>query len=282
MSEFQHTFVRANGLRFHVAQIETDAPLILFLHGFPECWHSWRNQMRAAASAHYRVWAPDLRGYNLSDKPRGVDAYHLNVLALDVAEWLDAAKVEKAIVVGHDWGGLIAWRFAMDYPERVSKLMILNAPHPARWHAGFFMPQQWLHSWYILAFQLPRLPEKFIARNARRTAEGIRWSAIRKDAFTDADIEIYAQAIAQPDAMRAAIDYYRALVRWGFWLPVKRIDVPTLMLWGENDIALTKPLTYHTEKWVSDFRIQYIPNCGHWVQNEAAEQVNRALLEFIT
>ena len=277
-----HAFVRANGLQFHVAQFEKDAPLILFLHGFPECWYSWRKQLAFFSDAGFRVWAPDLRGYNLSDKPRGVDAYHLNALELDIAELLDAARVEKAIVVGHDWGGLIAWRFAMDYPERVSKLVILNAPHPARWRAGFFMPQQWLHSWYILAFQLPRLPETFIAKNARRIAQGIRWSAVRKHAFTDADVEMYAQAIAQPDAMRAGLDYYRALMRWGFWLPVKRIDVPTQMLWGENDIALTKPLTYHTEKWVSDFRIQYVPNCGHWVQNEAAEQVNRAMFEFIT
>lgn len=281
MTEIEHTFVRANGLRFHIARIEREGPLVLFLHGFPELWYSWRRQMRAVAQAGFRAWAPDMRGYNTTDKPRGIDAYDLTVLALDVHELLDAAGVEKAIVVGHDWGALVAWRFAMDYAERVEKLVIMNVPHPARLHAGLGMPRQWLKSWYISAFQIPRLPETFIQRNARAFANGLRWSAVRKDAFADADLEVYAQAIAQPNAMHSAINYYRAWARHGFWLPVKRIDVPTLMIWGEQDIALCKELTYGTEEWVTDFRIHYIPDCGHWVQVEAAQEVNQVLLHFI-
>lgn len=282
MTELQHAYVQANGLNFHVAQIEQEAPLVLFLHGFPECWYSWRSQLPVVAKAGFRGWAPDMRGYNLSSKPRGVDAYHLDVLALDVQELLNAARADKVVLVGHDWGALVAWRFAMDYPERVAKLVIMNVPHPARTSAGFLMPRQWLKSWYIAAFQIPWLPESFIRRNARLVAEGLRASAVRKYAFSDEDLDVYANAIAQPRAMHCAINYYRALVRSGFWLPLKRIEVPTLMIWGENDIALSKELTYGTEKWVSDFRIHYIPNCGHWVQNEAAEQVNRLMLEFIS
>jgi epoxide hydrolase 4 len=281
MSEIQHSFVRANGIRFHVAQVENDAPLVLFLHGFPECWYSWKHQLSAVAKAGFRAWAPDMRGFNTSDKPRGVDAYHLDVLALDVEELLNVAGVEKAIIVGHDWGALVAWRFAMNYPERVEKLVILNVPHPARQYTGFFMPSQWLKSWYILAFQLPYLPEMILTRNPRQIAEGLRLSAVRKEAFKDADLDVYAKAIAQPNAMHSALNYYRAWVRWGFGLPVKPIDAPTMMIWGEQDIALNKELSYGTEKWVRDFRIHYIPDSGHWVQVEAAQEVNRLLLEFI-
>lgn len=280
-NEIEHAFVRANGIRFHVARIEQDGPLILFLHGFPECWYSWRNQLPVVAEAGYRAWAMDMRGYNTSDKPDGVEAYHLDVLATDVEELLNAAGAEKAILVGHDWGALVAWRFAMDYAERVSKLVIMNVPHPAAQRAGFLMPRQLLKSWYIAFFQLPQLPERMLTRIPLRTARGIRASAVRRRAFSDTDIEVYATAIAQPGAMHAAVNYYRALVRWGFWLPVKQIDTPTMMIWGEEDIALDKALTYGTEKWVRDFRIHYIANCGHWVQNEAAEEVNRHLLDFI-
>lgn len=281
MPDLQHTFVRANGIFFHVAQIENDAPLILFLHGFPEGWFAWKSQLAAVAGAGFRAWAPDLRGFNLSAKPRGVDAYHLNVLALDIFELLDAASVQKAIVVGHDWGGIIAWRFAMDYPDRVSKLVILNAPHPAQQRAGFFMPRQWLKSWYIAAFQMPYLPELLMAKNARVIAEGLRESAVRREAFSDAELDAYARAIAEPGAMHAAINYYRSLARDGFWLPVKTIDMPTLMIWGEEDIALSKELTYGTERCVRDFRIRYVRHCGHWVQIEAAEEVNETLLDFL-
>lgn len=281
MPDLNHTFVRANNITFHVAQIEQNAPLILFLHGFPECHYSWRHQLPAVSRAGFRAWAPDLRGYNLTDKPRGIAAYHLNALELDIYELLNAAGVEKAIVVGHDWGALIAWRFAMDYAERVEKLVIMNVPHPAQYQIGVCLPQQWLKSWYIAAFQIPSLPERFMSSNARQIAEGLRISAMRKNAFSDADLAVYARAIAQPGAMQAAINYYRAWVRWGFRLPNRRIDVPTLMLWGEEDIALSKELTYGTERWVRDLRIHYIPNCGHWVQNEAAEEVNQQLLDFI-
>lgn len=281
MRDLQHTLVRANGIYFHVAQIENDAPLVLFLHGFPEGWFAWRSQLAAVAQAGWRAWAPDLRGFNLSAKPRGVEAYHLDVLALDVLELLNAARADKAILVGHDWGGLIAWRFAMDHPEHVSKLVIINAPHPARQRAGFFMPQQWLKSWYIAAFQIPYVPETVMAKNARAMAEGIKATAVRHEAFGEAELDAYARAIAEPGAMGAAINYYRSLARGGIWLPVKPIDAPTLMVWGEDDIALSKDLTYGTERWVRDFRIHYIRRCGHWVPIEAAAEVNEVLINFL-
>lgn len=282
MTELVHTFVQANGIRFHVAQLERNAPLVLFLHGFPECWYSWHHQLPAVSDAGFRAWAPDMRGYNITSKPHGVAAYHLNTLSLDVNQLLDAAGVEKAIIVAHDWGALVAWRFAMEYPERVDKLVIMNVPHPAAHRRGFRIPRQWLMSWYIASFQIPYLPETFMSKNAALIAQGMRQTAVRKEAFTDADLRIYARAIAQPGAMRAAVNYYRAFVRWGFWLPYKPIDAPTLMLWGLEDIALSKELTYGTDQFVRDFRIHYIPNCGHWVQNEASAEVNQVMLNFLT
>lgn len=279
--ELTHAFVRANNLRFHIVQVESDAPLILFLHGFPEFWYSWKHQLTAVAAAGYRAWAPDMRGYNTSDKPRGVWAYHLNTLALDVEELLNAAGVEKAVIVGHDWGANVAWRLAMDYTERVEKLVIMNVPHPARVSAAFAMPRQWVKSWYIPMMQTPWLPEAMMRRYPGVLAESIRLTAVHKEAFTDADIAQYRGAISQPGAIPAMLNYYRALVRWGFRLPIKPITAPTLIIWGEEDVALEKELTYGTERWVPDFRIHYIPRCGHWVQNEAADEVNEVLLDFL-
>lgn len=273
--------VRANGLRFHVAQAGNGEPLVLALHGFPECWYSWRNQLPILAQAGWRVWAPDMRGYNLSDKPRGVRAYAFDALTLDVIGLLDAAQVERAVIVGHDWGGYVAWRLAMDYSERVSKLVILNVPHPALARRALLNRRQWLRSWYISWFQVPFLPEALISMNPTLSAQILRRTAFNQNAFTDDDLKVYARALAQPGAMRSAVNYYRAMVRGGFWLPAKPIDAPTLFIWGTRDFALRQELTDGTERYVRNLRMHYIPNSGHWVQNEAPQEVNAALLNFL-
>jgi pimeloyl-ACP methyl ester carboxylesterase len=279
----QEAFVSANGQMFRVVSAGPDgAQLVLMLHGFPETAHSWRYQVPALARSGRRVWTPDLRGYNRNSKPRDLEAFHPDVLCLDVEELLNAAEAEKAVIVGHDWGGIMAWWFAMDYPERVSRLVVMNAPHPAMWKRAFRMPHQLMRSTYVGLFQIPLLPERFLSANAKRVAQSIRTTAVRKEALRAADIAIYAEAIAQPGAMRSAVHYYRALMRWGMWRPVKRINAPTLMIWGEHDLALSKGLTYGTDRHVRDFRIHYIPRCGHWVQQEAAAQVNDLLMEFLS
>jgi pimeloyl-ACP methyl ester carboxylesterase len=279
--QIQESFTRANGLWFHVARIERDGPLVLFLHGFPDFWYSWRFQLPAVARAGFRAWAPDLRGYNLTEKPVGVHAYHPDVLTLDIVELLNAAGADKAFIVAHDWGAILAWWFAMDYPERVAKLVILNAPHPANYHKIIQIPRQWFRSWYIGFFQLPVIPEFLFHQYAHVIAKGIRQSAVHPDVYSDADVAAYARAIAQPDAMRSAVNYYRALVRWGVWRRLKPIQAPTLMIWGEQDIAIEKALANGTERYVRDFRIHFVPDSGHWVQHEARDQVNRLILEFL-
>lgn len=278
---FRLDSVLANRIRFNLAHIERDGPLVLFLHGFPDFWYSWRFQMPALARAGYRTWAPDLRGYNLSEKPQGIHAYHPDVLMLDIEELLNIAGVERTVLVAHDWGGILAWWFAMDYPERVSKLVVLNAPHPEQYAKIALLPRQWLRSWYVAFFQIPRLPEFLFARQARRIAEGIRQTAVHPEVYSDSDIDAYARAIAQPGAMRAAVNYYRALVRWGLWRRSKSVETPTLMIWGEKDLAIEKELARGTGQYVPDFRIHFVPDSGHWVHHEAHDRVNQWLLEFI-
>lgn len=160
-----HTTISTNGVNLHVAQAgPADGPLVILLHGFPEYWASWRQQIPILASAGYRVWVPDQRGYNLSDKPAEITAYNLDQLALDVVGLIDAADAEKAFVVGHDWGAAVAWWLGIKHADRLEKLAILNLPHPAvlrrRFRTHF---SQLRKSWYMFFFQLPWLPERFLS-----------------------------------------------------------------------------------------------------------------------
>ncbi len=278
----QETYMKVNGIRLHAMTQGERGPLVVLLHGFPECWYSWRQYLPWLAEAGYRAVAPDLRGYNLSDKPKGIINYQAPILARDIYELIHLLGAEKAIVVGHDWGAAIAWYLAMYYPQAVEKLVICNVPHPAKFAAGIRTWQQLRKSWYIFAFQLPWLPEYMMQRNLYGVMEQVmRGSAVRKEAFSDDDLRVYAQAMSQPGALTAALNYYRAVVRWGWHLPVQPISAPTQIIWGEEDIALGKELTYGTERYVPDLRIHYIPNCGHWVQQEALQEVQEVLREFL-
>ncbi len=277
-------FVPANGVRLHaVVAGPEDGPLAVLLHGFPECWYSWHHQIPLLARAGYRVVAPDQRGYNLSDKPDGVSAYGIDRVTSDVAALIRTLGRERAVIVGHDWGGAGAWRFAMDYPEMVEKLVVMNAPHPAIFARE--LRQGWeqrLNSWYILFFQLPWLPETLLTFAPRATAwRFFRGTAVREEAFTDADLRVLAAAIAQPGAMTAALNWYRAALRYPSAHPPRIIERPTLVVWGEEDQALSKALTYGLADWVPDLRLHYVLNCGHWVQNEAPDEVNAQLARFL-
>lgn len=277
-------YVEANGLRFHVVVAgPVDGPLAVLLHGFPECWYSWHHQIAPLVRAGYRVVVPDQRGYNLSDKPSGVPSYAIDRLAADVRGLVHAFGCQRALVVGHDWGGVVAWRLGMDYPELVERLVVMNAPHPAAFarelRSGW---SQRLRSWYAGFFQLPWLPEMLFTLSPPASARlFFRRTAVRKDAFSDADLAVMASAMAQPGAMRSMIHWYRAALRHR--TPPERLSIAssTLLIWAEDDVALGKPLTYGLEEWVADLSIRYIPGCGHWVQNEAPDQVNRLLLDFI-
>ncbi len=271
------------GVHLHAVNAGPETgPLAVLLHGFPEFWHSWRRQIPVLAQAGFRVVAPDQRGYNLSDKPPGVYAYRLDALTADVAAILDWAGRERAVVVGHDWGGAVAWRFAMDYPHRVERLVIMNAPHPVAFAREMRHWPQRRRSWYMFFFQIPWLPEALLSLSPMRTARlFFRKAAYRKNAFSDDDLRAFAEAMAQPGALRSMIHWYRAAFRYPPAQRVRPIEAPTLLVWGVEDIALGVELTRGLDKWVPNLTVHYVQECGHWVQNEAPDEVNAALAAFL-
>jgi pimeloyl-ACP methyl ester carboxylesterase len=283
--EIRHEFVRANGLRFHVATCGGGDRLALCLHGFPECWFSWRHQMPLLARLGYRVWAPDLRGYGDSDRPPRMADYAIEALLADVAGLVDAAGVSSVTLIAHDWGGIIAWFFAMRRLRPLERLVIMNLPHPVPLQRALRTSwRQRLRFWYVAVFQIPLLPEAVLrARNYRAIGDAFRNSAVDKHRFPDDVLQVYRDSAARPGALTAMLNYYRAFVRGGgqrrqdaLGYPV--IDTPTLMLWGEEDVALGKETTYGTEAVVPNLTLRYLPRVSHWVQQEAPETVN-ALLE---
>ena len=277
----QHEYIISNGVRLHYVT-QGSGELILLLHGFPEFWYSWRHQIPELAQ-NYKVVALDLRGYNDSEKPQGKNAYTIPELIKDIKGIIEGLGYENCILVGHDWGGMLAWSFAYAYPEMLQKLIVLNLPHPAKFTEALGKnPQQMLRSWYILLFQLPLLPEFFLEIDDNDLiATTFVETATNKAAFTPHDLRVYKEAAAKPGALTAMLNYYRHNFQ-GIFNPSELgvLEVPTMMIWGENDTALGKELTYGTEEYVRDFRIHYIPDCGHWVQQEKPELVNQYLREF--
>ncbi|MBD2093051.1 alpha/beta hydrolase [Microcoleus sp. FACHB-1515] len=277
----QHEYITTNGIKLHYVT-EGSGSLIIFLHGFPEFWYSWRKQIPAFSSDH-KVVVPDLRGYNDSDKPIAQSAYVMAEFVQDLKGLIEGLGYDRCILVGHDWGGAIAWNFAYSYPQMLEKLIILNLPHPARFGQGLLMPQQLLKSSYIFFFQIPLLPELLLQANNYGAIEtAFKGMAVDKSAITEADIEQYKAAMAKPGALTASLNYYRNILSQGMvsqdW---SVLEVPTLMIWGEEDTALGKELSYGTEKYVRHFRIRYIPQCSHWVQQEQPDLVNQYIREFI-
>ena len=277
----QHEFISTNGIKLHYVT-EGSGSLLIFLHGFPEFWYSWRHQIPEFASDH-KVVAPDLRGYNDSDKPSDRNAYIMAEFVQDIKGLIEGLGYDRCILVGHDWGGAIAWNFAYAYPQMLEKLIILNLPHPAKFAEGLRSPQQLLRSSYIFFFQIPFLPELLLQANDYSPLEiAFRGMAVDKTTFSPADLDAYKAAAAKPGALTAMLNYYRNIFAQGMtssdW---SVLTVPTLLIWGEDDTALGKELTYGTEAYVRDFRIRYIPHCSHWVQQEQPQLVNQHIRDFI-
>jgi pimeloyl-ACP methyl ester carboxylesterase len=277
---WKHAYIVSNGVKLHYVT-QGDGPLLLFLHGFPEFWYSWRHQIPAFAN-DYRVVAIDLRGYNDSDKPHDLNSYVMEEFILDIEGVIHGLGYETCVLVGHDWGGAIAWSFATAYPNLVSKLAILNMPHPAKFIAGLWQPQQLLRSWYIFAFQIPGLPEFLLEQgDYQRIADLFTQTAVNKAAFSPADLEAYKDAAARRGALPAMLSYYRNFWKGGLdreWAP---IPCPTLLIWGEGDVALGSELIEGTEAYAPNFRLEMIANAGHWVQQEQPQLVNQYLREFL-
>ena len=230
-----------------------------------------------------RVIVPDQRGYNLSDKPHGVKSYRMQELVNDVVGLIDALDYEKVNLVGHDWGGIVAWVLANKHPDRLHKLSVMNAPHPAVMRKALSRDlDQIRRSWYAMAFQLPWLPEAWLKRDNWRGAELALRGSGKVHTFTDEEIERYKEAWSQPNAMTSMINWYRASVRNPGWIPNDmRIKIPTLMMWGTKDFALTRRMARPSMDYVDDGNLILFPEATHWVQHDAADEVNHYLIDFI-
>ena len=277
-------WVEANGLQFEVAMAGEGERLALCLHGFPELHHSWRHQMPVLARMGYRVWAPNLRGYGATSRPQGVRNYALDHLTRDVAALIDASGAKEVTLLAHDWGAVIAWTFAILNLRPLERLVIMNVPHPMVGRREIRRWEQFKKSWYIFYFQLPWLPEKMLGRgDGKAIGKLFERTSCNPELFGPDEQAIYNAAAARPGARTAMVNYYRALLRHGDSVDLGdcRIETPTLMIWGEEDLALNIHCTEGTEEWVPNIIVKRLPNVSHWVQQDAPDQVNAILSEWL-
>ena len=259
-----------------------DGPLVVLLHGFPEFWYGWRLQIKALAAAGFRVVAPDMRGYNLSSRPKGVDDYGIEKLAGDVRELVHERGAQSALLAGHDWGGSVAWATAMTHPDVVDRLAILNAAHPRKLSEGLHHPGQLRKSWYFFFFALPDLPDAIVHANDWHFFRHFLHDA--RPAYTAEEMGRYIEAWSQPGAAIGMINYYRSSVR----TPAKKaeaaihpIKAPTLVIWGQRDAYLGQELAEPEPDDVPSLeRVERLPDASHWVHHDDAERVNQLLTNF--
>ena len=278
----QHAIHRTNGIELHVAAAGPEnGPLVILLHGFPEYWGAWRVHMKCLAEAGFRVLAPDQRGYNTSDKPERVADYRLDTLADDIVGLIEGQGRRKATVVGHDWGGAVAWRLAQVHGDRLDRVAVLNCcPLEVIQHTSWLNPSQLLKSWYTFLFQIPWFPEWAISlRNFALLASSMTLSGLR-GTFSAEVLAGLRQAWQQPGAIRSMLGWYRANMRKPP-RPGGKVSIPSMLLWGEQDRFLGTVLAHKTMELCDAGELVLFPNNTHWINHEAAEEVSRHLLRFL-
>ncbi len=256
---------------------------VVLLHGFPELSHCWRHQLPALAAAGYRAVAPDLRGYGASDAPEGVDAYAMPRLAADIAGLIAALGEERVHLVGHDWGGSIAWALAARAPQLVRSLTILNSPHPVASAECRQIPEQQQKSWYMLLFQFPGIAEEWLARDDFANLRRFVFDTAAPGTFPPADQAVYCDALRRDGRLTAALNYYRANIPPENWLKpppdLPPIEVPTTIIWAEADAYMSGLLLERSiEKVAGPLHVERLPGVGHWLQQEEPERVTALLL----
>lgn len=286
MAEIVTSRMEANGLSFVVDSCGEGDNVALLLHGFPEARQSWRHQLPALAALGWRAIAPDLRGYGESSRPLGKANYHLDHLTEDVAALFEAAGAKRRLLIGHDWGGIIAWGYGQAGRLPLDGLVVMNAPHMAVYQDVLKRSfRQWRKSWYIAFFQIPGLPEAGMRANgARAIAQAFVTEARDKSRFPPEAVEVYRRNALIPGALTAMINYYRANLGG-----VDRyvgdgkspIAAPSLLIWGEEDSFLGVECSSGYEPYVTDLTTRRLPGVSHWVQQEAPEAVNAALAEWM-
>jgi epoxide hydrolase 4 len=277
-SELREGYAGVGDQRLHYVEAG-EGPLVVLLHGFPEFWYGWRQQIEPLAAAGFRVVAPDMRGYNLSSRPQDVAAYDTGPLASDIRGLIRERGAQSALLVGHDWGGSVAWATAMAYPEVVDRLAILNAAHPRKLLQGLHHPGQLRKSWYFFFFDLPELPESVVHAD--------RWGFFRhflrdaSPAYTPEEIDRYVEAWSQPGAVTAMINYYRASVRKKDPASeLRAVQAPTLVIWGEFDRYLGEELAEPDHGDVPNLAgVERLP-ASHWVHHDEPARVTQLLADF--
>ncbi|MDA0265416.1 MAG: alpha/beta hydrolase [Cyanobacteria bacterium] len=283
-SGWQHEFIYTNQVRLHYVT-QGEGELVVLLHGFFEFWYSWRHQIPALAR-RYKVVVPDLRGYNDSDKPLG--GHDLNTLAQDIVGLVQGLGYQKAHIVGHGWGGTLAWHLAQTCPQIFRRLVVLSGVHPQQWRRAILDNVGILRrTWPLLAAQIPVAPEWMLQLVLPELiANWFRSQAVRKTAFTHQDTQLYTAALQKPGVITAAIEQYRHVFSWQSWLQDSpknhSISIPTLILWGQEDTVVSQHLNQGIEEQMAmPIQIQTVPQCGHWIQQEVPDTVNRAILNFL-
>jgi epoxide hydrolase 4 len=304
--EIRHSFADVNGVQIHYASAGAGSEggartsgtgsasrLIIFLHGFPEFWYAWRAQLAEFGRDYYAV-APDMRGYNLSSKPSEIERYEMSQLVGDVRELVAHLGAKSSVLVGHDWGGVVAWAVAIACPEVVEKLVIINSPHP-----GIFQrelaenPAQQQASQYMHILRSPEAEARISANNFALFQEGILGHGLRQGYFSEADRRAYVQAWSQPGALSGGLNYYRAAkigpptgaeeeawrMKWN--LPSLGVPAPTLVIWGEKDPYLLTDNLNGLDRYVPNLRVERIPDATHWVVHEKPTLVNSLIRGFL-
>ncbi|KAK3096806.1 hypothetical protein FSP39_003508, partial [Pinctada imbricata] len=280
-----HGYIHLEDVRIHyVANGEEGKPLMLFVHGFPEFWYSWRFQLREF-SKDYRVVAMDMRGYSDSDKPKGISNYTSDKIAADIKQLVSALGYSDCVLVGHDWGGSIVYTVTIMYPEVVKKLIVLNAPHPGAFKK--YMQTSWTQfkkSWYMFLFQMPCLPEFVFKHDDYSVLERMMTSKEIKT-ITPEDVEAYKYAFSRPGGgFTGPLNFYRAAFRTDparAKLLLKKITTPTLVVWGKKDLALNSELAENGRDYITDLTVKYVENASHWVQMDEPEETNKYIREFL-
>jgi pimeloyl-ACP methyl ester carboxylesterase len=288
----EHSFADVNGIKLHYAH-SGHGPLIMFLHGFPEYWDMWKEQLNEFGKDYLAV-APDMRGYNLSSKPPDVSMYKQKHLMEDIRQLAEHLGHRKFILVAHDWGGAVAWTFAMFYPQMLHKLIIINAPHPVTFERELRdNPEQRKASNYMLLFRSPKAESKLAENNYEWLLKMAFGQIIRDGVLSKEDIQGYVAAWSQPGALTGGLNYYRAANVLPLENPeeakknppqatsLPEISVPVLVIWGEKDTALLTGCIEGLEKYIPDYTIRRVPDASHWIVREKPQLVNSIIREFL-
>jgi pimeloyl-ACP methyl ester carboxylesterase len=292
--ELEHRYADLESCRIHYVARGEGKP-ILFLHGFPQFWFLWRRQLEDLGRDH-AVYAPDMRGYNLSCRPAEIEAYRMRHLLADTLQLVESLDLAPLTLAGHDWGGIVAWAFALKYPEMLERLVIIDGPPPFTWNRDLReSPKQRDAVNYMLEFSKPSPePEEMLAANDFSLMDNLMLRIGGRGAqLSEDERAIYHEAWSQPGALRGGLNYYRASrmgeqvaaggvpEEYARKITSQTVEVPTLVIWGENDAALLPTLTRGLGEWVPRLRVEIVPGAGHWVPYERAEAVNTLIRGFV-